>query len=48
VSGADCNATDVRIHLGKRPLVGGDDGSRLGRRRRRRRRRRRNGIISSK
>ncbi len=33
MSGADCITTDVKIHLGKRPLVAGDDGSRLGKRR---------------
>lgn len=32
MSGADCITTDVKIHLGKRPLVAGDDDSRLGKR----------------
>lgn len=29
MSGTDCITTDVKIHLGKRPLVAGDDDSRL-------------------
>lgn len=35
MSGADCITTGVKIHLGKRPLVAGDDDSRLGKRRER-------------
>lgn len=30
MSGADCITTDVKTHLGKRPLVAGDDYSQLG------------------